>query len=412
MDKVWPREYPEKKESKMKKKPKAPLPDTRLGKEFVYMVLMPIALQASAQSHRNRYRENFSAIYERLRDLKNSLDKLIIGRVNKNTGVYRIRLYYKILAEKLILNIVSGNRSEIKSNIEQIMRSEGINFIERAPSPISTEEKFIIKADFNGLPHFPKAQDLSPFYQEVSKQEKTSSSQFSPDDYNINDIPSWKALKQFPSFRKTEYKIRAALAEKNISPDQINRLNAFDTIHLLRSYYNEKELYAPESSKSRFIKFFIKHHEKDFRNYLKNNKPIIIEALKNRNIMINEHSHKDEYQLFVDNCIKLMKEKGTVPPLFNIHHKIPVKDTDRLDLVNSPQNLCLILEVPYHTMLHLFDSNNNGSTIFDRRLKRVELPQDIIFFGGFDGASCIYHNYAQDKTKNISPILKTKQGRD
>lgn len=63
-------------------------------------------------------------------------------------------------------------------------------------------------------------------------------------------------------------------------------------------------------------------------------------------------------------------------------------------------------------MLHLFDTNSKGTTLFNKRLKRVELPQDIIFFGGFNDASCIYHNYSQGKKQNLEYLMPKNKGRD
>ncbi len=395
----------------MKKKQKKAFCDTGLGKDLAHMIILPIALKASSHSHRSRFKDNSVQLYERLRCLKDSLRMLIIGDIPETSSAYRSKLQSKILTEKLILNIVSGRRADILKNIEQIMQSEGINFVERHQSPISPEERYVIKCDFNGIPHSPK--NLSPFYQNLLLQPSRPSS-YLPQDYKLQNIPDWKIYRQFPNFKNNEYKLRQALSEKGVPPQMLSSLNAYDIMHLFSHYYKKHKIYPPETSKVKFIKFFIRHHEQAFRTYLNNSRPVIIEALKNKGINISDHPKSDDYRNFVESSIRLMKEKGTVPPLFNIHHKIPVKDSndpDKLSRINSPQNLCLIMECPYHTMMHLFDTNSKGDTIFDRKVKRVELPQDMIFFGGFRSEACIYHNYSLDYQKNLHLLIAKVTGK-
>lgn len=144
----------------MKKKQKKAFCDTGLGKDLAHMIILPIALKASSHSHRSRFKDNSVQLYERLRCLKDSLRMLIIGDIPETSSAYRSKLQSKILTEKLILNIVSGRRADILKNIEQIMQSEGINFVERHQSPISPEERYVIKCDFNGIPHSPKTSVL------------------------------------------------------------------------------------------------------------------------------------------------------------------------------------------------------------------------------------------------------------
>lgn len=380
--------------------------DTDLGKDFAHMIILPIALKAASQQHRSKFREISVQLYERLRILKNSLRQLIIGNIDETSPHYRKKLQSKILTEKLILNTVSGRRSDILKNIEEIMRSEDINFVERHPSPISPEEKYIIKCDFNGCSHSSK--NLSSFYKNILTKPTDNAQIYRPQEYKLDNIPDWKICKQFKRFKNNSEILKTALAKQQIPPHLIHKLNAYDIVQLFHAYYQKHKIYPPETSKSIFIKYFIKHHEYQFRAYLNKSKPIIIEALKNKGIIIDEKHPANNYQNFIENSIQLMKRRGTVPPLFNIHHKLPVKDTkdpNKLSNINAPQNLCLILEIPYHTMMHLFDSNIHGNTIFNRKVKRVELPEDLIFFGGFREDACIYHNYSLNYQKQLQKLI-------
>lgn len=393
----------------MKKQRKKQLQiDTDLGKELAYIVTLPIALKASTKKRNGLYLNNFAETYEKLRSLKNCLRQLIIGDIPETSLQYRKRLAYKILCEKLILNIVSGNKKDILANIEQIMKTEGIPFAECNHSALSKEEKTAIRIDFDGTIPSPPQEELNELNEKYAcdtpppKEERP----YPPEAYNLELLPVWKAYRQFSEFRKLEYKLRDAFSEQNIPPEKIAELSVTETNYLLKRYMKKRKI-CYNSSKSKFIRFFITHHEQDFRNYMEKNKNIIAEALKSKNMPLPQT--KAEYDKFVDDAVNNMKNRGFVPPLFSIHHKIPVKDGENcngLSNVNSPSNLCLILDCPYHTMIHLFDTNSQGDAIFNRKVKRVRLPDDMIFFGGMTEKSQFYHNYGKSAQKDLAKVIK------
>lgn len=382
--------------------------DTDLGKELAYIVILPIALKASVKKRNGLYLNNFTETYEKLRSLKNFLRPLIIGDISETSPQYRKRLAYKILCEKLILNIVSGNKKDILSNIEQIMKSENIRFTENNHTALSKEEKIAIRIDFDGTIPSPPQEELKELNEKYPcdnpppKEERP----YPPECYNLNNLPSWKAYKQFSEFRKLEYKLRDAFSEQNIPPEKISSLSINETNFLLKRYMKKRKI-CYNSSKSKFIKFFITHHEQDFHNYMHTNQKIITEALKAKNMPLPQTAA--DYEKFIDLSVANMKDKGFVPPLFSIHHKIPVKDGENFDglsNVNSPANLCLVLDCPYHTMMHLFDTNSQGDAIFNRKVKRVGLPEGMIFFGGMTEKSQFYHNFGKAAQKNITKIIQ------
>lgn len=393
--------------------------ELNLGKELAYIIVLPKALDAISQKQRRRNKSNASILYEKLLGLKNSLDDLFITTSKKNTEEYQYQLYKKIITEKLILNIASGKTSEIKQNIEQIMKEENLRFIEREESQISAEEKFLIKTDFQGLSHYPSQEQFSPVFQRYIKthneNENENKHTLSPHNYNLEEIPAWKYFKQFPSFVERSQIFKLALAEFNIHKQDIKNLNSYDLIALLKNYSIKHKLPPFENSKMKFIKFFIKHHEQELRNYYQVNKLVIIQAYRNKGLNFNFDENPNAYQDFVERSISQMKEFGYVPPLFNIHHKYPVKDCKsekNLSLANAPSNVCLILQSPYHQMMHLFDTNILGKTIFNRKVKRLELPQELIFFGGFDKNFQIYHKPKEEYRETILTFIKQKKQRN
>ncbi len=404
----------------MAKKEKPQGLNISIGKELAYMIVLPKALDALSQKkrrhNRNQERTNTSTTYENLLCLKNSLDILFIQTNKKNTEEYKLQLYKKILTEKLILNIAAGKNSEIRQNIAQIMKDEGLNFVEREESLISPEQKFLIKTEFHGMSHYPSKEMLSPYFRAHIEQDKakTEEKEYIGEQYNVDMIPSWKYFRQFSSFKKRAGYFAQAMAEAKIPPSDIGQLNAYDLIALLKGYNQRHDIPSFETAKSKFIKFFIGHHEKEFRSYMFENEQTIRQALHNKGISLDDKKNPRAYKEWVEKNILQMKTKGSVPPLFNIHHKNPVKDSkteENLSTANNPNNLCLILEAPYHNMLHLFDTNVLGKTIFNRKVKRVLLPQGMIFFGGFDKKFQIYHQQEAEYAKILTVLINGKQNK-
>lgn len=397
----------------MSKKNTPPKEKFTLGRDFAYIIVLPAALNALSQKKRRQYKSNSSNIYENLLSLKNSLDALYITSNKKNSEEYKQQLYRKILVEKLILNIAAGKNSEIKQNLEQIMKDEGLKFTEKEESLISQEEKFLIKTEFHGLSHYPSKEMLSQYFQKhIENKEHPENKTYHESEYQLDNIPSWKYFKQFSSFKKRAGIFAKALAEKNIPPQDISQLNAYDLIALLKNYNQKHDIPNFETAKSKFIKYFINNHEADYRSYMLENKAVILYALQNKGIELDLKKNHHAYEEFIEKNIILMKTKGSVPPLFNIHHKRPVKDSnsnENLSMANNYKNLCLIIESPYHNMLHLFDTNVLGKTIFNRKVKRIELPQELIFFGGFSRKFQIYRHPENEYSDILTHMINTKK---
>ena len=395
---------------KMSKKNAPPKEKITIGRDLAYIIALPMALTALSQKKRRKHKSQSSNIYENLLSLKNSLDVFFITSTKKNSEEYKQQLYRKILVEKLILNISAGKNSEIKQNLEQIMRDEGLKFVEKEESLISQEEKFLIKTEFHGLSHYPSKEMLSTYFQNHLENQKPNQepSPYTEEDYQLDNIPSWKYFRQFASFKKRAAIFAKALAEKEIPPHKIQNLNAYDMVAIFKSYNQKHDIPNFETAKAKFIKYFINHHETDYRIYMQENKAVILYALRNKGIELDLKKNHHAYEEFIEKNIILMKSKGSVPPLFNIHHKRPVKDSnsnENLSMANNYKNLCLIMECPYHNMMHLFDTNVLGKKIFNRKVKRVELPQELIFFGGFSRKFQIYRQQEAEYSDILSQAL-------
>ncbi len=384
------------------KRLKQPYIDTEIGKELTYMVTFPLALQVSARRRGKVCPSNVAETYDKLRIVKNSLDYLIIGNARRNTAQYQERLMHKVLCEKLILNIASGQRKEVKSNLEQILQSEGLTFKEDIHYKLPSEEKLLIRLDYNGSIPPPNEEELarlSQTYKDFTPLPKERRP-YQPEDYTLSQMPIWLVCRQFSEFRKLQYKVCDAFSERNIKPESISEMPMSDFLYILR-YYMKKHKIMYEGAKSKFIKSFAKNHETDFRAYMASHADIIIENLLNHNII--SDASKFDFNKYVDHAVKDMKENGRVPPMFSVHHKIPVKDGKNvacLSDVNTSPNLCLVID-PYHTVLHLFDTKDNGEDIFDRKVKRAELSPNLIFIGGLTASSRIYHDYGKDTNKRL-----------
>ena len=340
--------------------------------------------------------------HDRLLEIKNLLDDIFLLNQKKKSNEYRILLFKKIIVEKLILNIISGKKNDIKQNIIQLLKEEDLIFINQREGLISPEVRFLIKTDFNGLVNAPAREQLSPFFQKVVKYKNflNHNDKYLSEMYDLEKIPAWQSMKQFASFRGQASHLKSALFHLQINPKRLHKLNAFDLVVLLKNYHVINNIPSFESQKSKFVKFFIKNFECEFRDYLLQNKDLIVFSLSCKGIRIDEKKNLDAYKIFIDKAIQNMKKKGQVPPLFNIHHKEAVKDCGDTALSDSNnfKNLCLVLEVPYHQVFHLFDNKD----------KRLVLSDNLIFWGGLTKFNQFSYEYEDNSLKALYSLTYGK----
>ena len=374
--------------------------DDANAKDLVYGIVLTEALNVLSQDkRRSRIVADDQMGQDKLLEIKNLLDDIFLAKHKKNSNEYRLWLFKKIVVEKLILNVLSGNKNDIRQNIVQLFAEEKIPFINRRESLISPEDKFLIKTDFHSLANYPLKEQLSPYFQNVlAHKDNPKVKDYLPSDFDLNKIPCWKQMQQFSSFTKQEEDIKNALADMRINPKRISRLNAFDMVALLKSYYARHNLNSFESRKTKFIHSFVKLYEKEFRSYLTENKELIKFALANKGVKIDERKNPDAYADWVNKVIHDMKKKGVVPPLFNIHHKEAVKDCGERNLSDSNhwKNLVLVLEVPYHHLFHLLDKKD----------RRLILPSNVIFWGGMMKSNQIVYREDEEYMQKLIALAK------
>lgn len=378
--------------------------DDTNGKDLVYGIVLTEALNVLSQDkRRSQSLADDHLRQDRLLDIKNLLDDIFLAGHKRNSNEYRLWLYKKIVVEKLILNVLSGNKNDIRQNIVQLFAEEKIPFIHRCESLISAEDKFLIKTDFHGLANYPLKEQLSTYFQSVvAHKDEPKVHDYPSEAFDLNKIPCWEKMQQFSSFHKQEENFRKALAEARISPKRLKKLNAFDMVALLKHYHAKHNLNSFESRKSKFIRYFIKIYEKDFRTYLAENKELMKFALANRGIKIDERKNPSAYNEYVEKTIRDMKKKGVVPPLFNIHHKEAVKDCGERNLSDSShwKNLTLVLEVPYHNLFH----------ILDKKDRRLILPSNVIFWGGMMKSNQITYREDEEYMQKLIALAKKNRG--
>lgn len=380
-----------------------------INKEFLYAKLLPLALQTI--NHGFRYKDNEATYikeYEKLEKIKSSLSSTLLSSTPKNSAIYQKRFATKMLLEKLILDICSNNRSEIKNDLAKIILHEGLSIVEKYQPPISKAEKLLIRSDFDGNIFSQKATFFSKTYKNLQNRKPESKSlkqKYSPASYNLYENKSWQIYAQFANFRKLEPKLKQALAKLKIPTSAAKNLNPFDIADIIRNHCKKEHSYLFESSRSKFVKYFIRHHENDFKDYMYSHQPIISEILQKKGITL-PYNSPETYVSYVEGIIDKMRKNGNLPTMFNVHHKVAVQDgkqKNSLSEVNDPRNLCLILDCPYHSIIHEIGNKNNHQELNIYNLsKKVEIGNDIIFFGGLDKISQIKHNFPKQRAKTIN----------
>lgn len=380
--------------------------DVANGKDLVYGIVLTEALNVlSEDKRRSKVLADDYVRQDRLLEIKNLLDDIFLAGHKKNSNEYRLWLYKKLVVEKLIINILSGQKNDIRHNIVQLFKEEKLPFVHGQESLISAEDKFLIKTDFHGLANYPNREQLSAYFQNVLAHKGLPKEvEYGSDDFDLNKIPCWQQMQQFSSFSKQEENLKKALSEARISPKRIRKINAFDMVALLKHHHAKYQLNSFESRKSKFIRYFIKLYEKEFRSYLTENKDLMKFALANRGIHLDERKNPAAYNEWVDKTIRDMKKKGIVPPMFNIHHKEAVKDCGERNLSDSNhwKNLVLVLEVPYHNLFHMHDKKD----------RRIRLPENVIFWGGMmHNNQIVYREETEYLQKLQAMALQSRGGR-
>ncbi len=346
-------------------------------------------------------------------------------------------------------------RESDKDKLIDALEYCGMTWVHKMHYPLHRQEKHIIRIDYYGTVNKPRTDQLSPQYTHALKSNK----EFPRDDYRIiRKSPVWKLFRHAKSFRLIEEKVITQLQQMKIPPETLLYMNSYDFSDVLFEAFNKKKEHTKNKgnatlflgARQRFVKDFIRKNKRSFIDYLKrhnvderyikalvqsmetkgitanitplneNYTPEIITALKKHGLKVSQintsqkisEQHKQFLQEHnLDNLLIATDQNGQIitGPQFSVHHKIAVQDSSEqpnLAQVNYFQNLCLVVDVPYHRdIFHGLDETSpfNNREAYSARiyLKR----KDTVFFGGLDPQDQIYYDYTKDprtlRRKNI-----------
>lgn len=319
----------------------------------------------------------------------------------------------------------------------------GMTWVQKMHYPLHRQEKHIIRIDFYGTVNKPRDDQLSDAYKMAKN---TPGNNYALEEYNIRQSPVWKLFRHSKSFRLIEKKVVRKLHEMQINPKVLKYMNAYDYSDILYKTFASPNAASNNASvflgaRQRFVKDFIRNNEAAFQTYLDRTgvdpryskalihsmrtkgvtsnitplndtyTPEIIKALQKHKIDIRGLNEKtplaEEHINFLKSkklhSLLVAKDKDGNPltgPSFSVHHKMAVQDGSEqpnLAEVNYFQNLCLVVDVPYHRdILHGMDET---SPFNDREAYSARIyinRKDTVFIGGLSPEDQIYYDYTND----------------
>ena len=276
---------------------------------------------------RLRIEQHFSALIrhklnalcnEQLKQKKNHPDNKI-SKTSKNS--------LKEIAEELRLLFYSVGLKSKKRN-------------DQTPQA-STEEKLMVRFDYDGW-FFPiKDTDLSPLYARAISTPQHLPSQYkpyarhNPQKYDLDQIPIWRnSMKKFANYRKLNQLLRQQFSILNLPPCQIKQLNFYDLMHIIFEKTRQKKQLLFEPRGCANTRMFAACYANEYRRVMS------LMGQDNKSI---EHT------------LALMK-RGLLPRDKNRHHKLNVQDCKELkdiSKVNDFDNFLIVTIDPIHRGLHL-----------------------------------------------------------
>lgn len=340
-------------------------------------------------------------------------------------------------------------REEARSELKECLKSWGLKYVNNIKYyPLSREEKHIIRLDYYGTIDEPikipgRSKSTSAYLGFINSpyKEKLDNPQ-----YDLASSPSWNKFRQFPRFRKIEKRMIEQLRAENIPPSLISQMNAYDYADILyRAFKDTADEYGKvrifNGARRSFVKDFIRNNEKQFRQYLKKMKvddrytEALIEMMKKKGITT-EIDVFDKQK--ATELLQNYKKEGLIPateeisekisakqvefikyrgdygkiaildkegkplrgPTFTVHHKIAVKDGGEatyLADVNHFENLCLMVDEPYHRLMHSLDKTEISNFRESYKARIYMQNPHIIFWGGISKEYQIHYDYSHDK---------------
>ena len=264
--------------------------------------------------------------------------------------------------------------------------------------------------------------------------------------YDLDSSPAWNKFRQFPRFRKIEKQMLEQLKAEKVPPHLIPQMNAYDYADILyRAFKDTADEYGKvrifNGARRSFVKDFIRNNEPQFRQYLKRIRvddrytESLIEMMQKKGITtdidvfdkqkailllekykedkllppeeeINEKISSKQLEFIKYRGdygkIAILDEEGKAlsGPTFTVHHKIAVKDGGEatyLADVNHFENLCLMVNEPYHRLMHSLDKTEISNFRESYKARIYMQNPHIIFWGGISQDYQIHYDYSQDE---------------
>lgn len=268
--------------------------------------------------------------------------------------------------------------SRLKTEIHLLLNSVNIHphaNVEDLPLA-NREESWLIRLDWDGIFHRPADTDFSEAYararQEIAEEENmikqydrdAELSNYTARDYHLEDSPVWQFMRQFDNYAKSHGKICRQLAEMNIPPAVVSKMNFFDFSEVLYTWSKKYQIKPFESARSRNLKMFEKCYGEEFSHIMKmlHYSPAYIASVRDK------------------------MRNGICDPLLNFHHQTNVsrfKELKDRSQINSFSNMLLTFVQPHHRILHFA----NG----------YDAPKGLVFFGGYDPLYQIKRDHERER---------------
>lgn len=343
-------------------------------------------------------------------------------------------------------------REQLRFDLASQFHAWGMKCINKRHYALPREIKHIIRMDFYGTVNKINEQKdtkkkLSETYRQRNPKQTAANT---PADYDLSRSPTWTIFRQFRSFRLLERNLPELLIKEGISPRDIKRLNAYDFSQILYNHYITKS--KPDAEKAeranlflgakyRFVKAFIRRNKTSLRRVMElrgynprytetlirhmeqygvtggfnvletNYTSEMLEPLKKRGLISPETKAGDPITDEQAAAIRAAGFLNTIlahdangnpitGPELTVHHKVAVQDSGEktsFSEVNQFKNLCLIIE-PYHFFAHSLDRTGTvqGAEYY---VSRIEIGEDLAFYGGFNKLFQIECNFGQTHYK-------------
>lgn len=407
----------------------------------------------SKDNRKKSYQHKIAETLEDILNIEKNARESVLDNIEELYSGNKVREY----AERYYISEPEA-REEIRNILISQLKSWKLRCIDKQHYPLPREIKHIIRMDFYGTVKEPDTKKLSDTYR---KRNPENTQKLTPKDYDLTRSPSWMVFRQFKSFRLLEKIVVANLIEAGITPDQAKRLNPYDYSDVLFKHFVKKRrregVEAHNASiflgaRQRFIKKFIRTHEAAFRNYMKMTgvderyTEVLVHNMRTKGLtgnveVIDKTFNEKQIKLFqsrklipattkagdriTETNIRKIREAGLINeiltkndkgeiitgPALSVHHKVAVKDCGEktnFSEVNLFKNLCLMVE-PYHDIAHSLDKTreNNGGESY---VSRIELDEDVIFYGGFNKIFQIYQHFdVTEKINSDEAVLRNYQ---